>query len=89
MDLRNVPIIRLEIEELKSTIQSQLGVRGSELGTIISEQIDKAFADYPFERKVKEIVYEQMTKAIESYFKYGKGSDAINAAVSTLFEEKQ
>ena len=52
---------------------------------IVSEQIDKAFADFPFESRVKEVVYHEMTKSIEAYFKYGKGADVIKKAVEAKY----
>ena len=87
MDFDTIPIIKMEIERLRSTIMAHLGVHGSELGEAISEQIDQAIADYPFNAKVREIVYTQVTKSIESYFAYGHGNKVIKDAIDSIFTD--
>lgn len=89
MDIRNLPIIKFEIEGIRSTIAAQLGVRNSEFGDVLQQEIEKAVADYPFEAKVREIVYSCMTQSIQNYFSYGEGAKAIKQSVSDIFEKEK
>ena len=53
MDVNAMPIIRLEIDRLKMAVSQAIGTRGSELGELIDQQIDKTLADFPIEEAIK------------------------------------
>ena len=77
MDSNAVPLIRLEIENLKHAIIRHMGAVGSELGERLSEQIDKAIEEYPWEEQVKKITHEAIDDTIERYFKHGHGMTVL------------
>ena len=87
MKYEAIPTLRFEIDSVKSTIMSHLGVLGSELGDEISKSIDKAVATYPFDDKVRGIVHDAINSNIESYFKYGKGGESIRESINIAFKE--
>ena len=87
MDGRAIPVIRLSIENMKHAIIQHMGVEGSELSDYIGEQCDKAVADYPWERTVKEVVNAAIQKGLERYFSCGPGYKAVEAAIEAALEE--
>lgn len=86
LDFSAIPIIRVEVDRLKSSIVHMLGMQGSILGERVAEQIDRAIADYPWQQQVEEAVSTAVTKAISQYFNYGRGWVAIKEAVEQGLE---
>lgn len=89
MDLRSMPLIKFEIEGIKSQIASYLGTRGSELEGVLAAEIGKAIASFPLKARVQEIVHYQIARSIEVYFQHGKGADAIEETIDSIFSEIQ
>ena len=87
MNYESVPIIRFEIENLKHQVATMLGIIGSELNDAISSEMEKAVADYDFEKEVRQAVNECLNEAIHNYWKYGKGREAIQQAVKEAIEK--
>lgn len=85
MNFEAMPILRMQIEGMKSAIVTHLGARGSELGEAMAEQVDKVIADYDWEGEVRRIVKATLTDKIQYYFKYGDGAKAVQDAVSEGF----
>jgi len=86
MRVEAVPIIRLSVESMKASILQHMGAAGSELGEVISAEIDKTMKNYPWESEVSDIVRAEVRRQIEAYFKYGNGATAINAALDKVFQ---
>jgi hypothetical protein len=84
-----LPIIGLDIKGMDAHLQSALGVKGSELGDAISQQIDKAIAEYPFEQKVSLYASQAIDSAISDYFNlYNHGGSQIYTAVFDFLADK-
>ena len=86
MRFEAIPTIKLEIQNMKSAIMTQLGLVGSDLGKTLSGEIDKAVASYDFQGEVTEIVHKAIRNHVEGYFKYGNGHSVISDAVESALE---
>lgn len=92
MDVRSMPIIRLELDHLKQSVSCHLGLYQDELSKNVNAQIEKAIADFDFEGEVSRIATEAIKKAIEFEFTCGDGftwiQEAINKAFTDMFKPK-
>ena len=82
-----MPIIRLEVENLKHAIVTHMGCIGSELGDRIAAEVDKAVEQYPWESTVKKVVEQSIYKALERHFTYGRGFKAIEGAIEAALSD--
>lgn len=87
MDQQAMPILKLEIERLSHTINSMLGIHGSELGEMLQVSVEKAVASYDMDAKVNDVVKRCVDSQIENYFKFGPGAKAIKAMIDSSFGE--
>ena len=87
MNAESMPIIRLEIENMKQTIITALGLRGSELGEAVQVGIERAVKAYDFDAKVSQIVSDIITMDIDSFFRHGPGRAAIQSVVQNTLED--
>ncbi|MGD2065599.1 MAG: hypothetical protein PVI43_00330 [Candidatus Bathyarchaeota archaeon] len=86
MNHEAMPLIRLEVEQMKSTILTHLGAHNSEMGEVLKVEIEKVIESYDWQGKVTEIVHTELTKQVADYFKYGQGHDLVKAAVTEGFD---
>jgi len=86
MDYEAIPTLKIEIQNMKHSIIAHLGATGSELGEALNGEIMAAVDNYPWQKQVTAIVHEVLNKKIESYFSYGPGSKAVDAAVEEGFK---
>jgi len=81
-----MPIVRLEIDNMKKSILSHLGVIGSELGDRLAAEIEEAIESYSWGDRVKFIVHEAIEARIQDYFSFGEGGRKIKDAINEGFK---
>ena len=77
-----IPILRFEIEGMKASILTHLGVMGSDLGKALDEEITNAVNKFPWQERVDEIVYKAIHTQLQEYFQYGEGSKIIEKTIN-------
>lgn len=87
MNYDAIPVIRLEVQGMKAAIMAHMGAEGSELGTALSAEIDKAVANYPWQDRVNVQVTKIIDDAVSFYFR-GEGRRLIMNAVNENLEEQ-
>jgi hypothetical protein len=92
MDVRSMPIIRLELDYMKQSVSYHLGLHKNELSKNVNAQIEKAIAEFDFEGEVSRIATEAIRRAINFEFTCGNGftwiQEAINKAFTDMFKPK-
>ena len=87
----NMPRVTIELEGMKQQIVHAFSSRNQEIETAIEEQLTKAINTFPFEETVlklsREIISAAIKDALEHYFKYGEGREAIQQAVTDKLNE--
>jgi len=86
MNFESVPMIRLELDYMKSSIISTLGLYGSELGEAVKERIEQTIKNYDFNGKVSAIASDVITSEIEAFFKFGNGREYIQSSVQKVLD---
>ncbi len=76
------PVMRLEIEGMKLQVLRYLQVEHEHLEAAIETAAKKALAEYDLEAEVKRQVNAALQQAIEQYYRFGDGHNAIFAAVT-------
>ena len=76
-----MPIIRLEIEQMRHCVLSHLAQYNKEIEGMVSEEIDRVIKNIDLRAEVRKHMVSCITGAVESYFKYGDGSKAVKDAV--------
>ena len=87
MNFDAVPIIKIELENMRHSIMAHLGIVGSELSEILDKKIQEAIESYDFSGKVNAIVSTVITEAIEYCFRYGGGRQCINETVNDVLNQ--
>lgn len=85
MNYEAMPAIRLEVEGMKASIMTHLGVMGSEMGEAIDGEVQRAVDSYPWKEKVSRIVNGAITEHIQGHFLFGAGATAIKQSVEEAF----
>lgn len=83
--MRDMPIIRLEIEGMKASILHALTEYELQMDSLVKEAIERQCSsehihqliNYETSRAIDEAVKDE----INNFFKYGKGRDAIKSAI--------
>ena len=81
MDVRSMPMVRLELDYMKQSILHHLGLHENELSKNVNDQIEKAIAEFDFEGEVSRIATEAIRKAINFEFTSGDGFIWIQEAI--------
>lgn len=80
-----VPIIRLEVEGMKHTVQMMLSKYAAELDKEVFDAVEKFCTSSNIERVINECTEKSIKQAIEleigDFFRYGNGRKAIKEAV--------
>jgi len=87
MDINSMPRVRLEVDSMKYSIISHLGLYHDELSKNVNAQIEKAIAEFDFEGEVSRIATEAIRKAINFEFTCGDGFTWIQEAISKAFTD--
>ena len=87
MDYKAVPIIKLELEHMKQSMLTHLGLATNELSEAVSANLGKAIENFDFSYAVLNAANEAIAETIESYFKYGEGRSFIQAAIQESFDK--
>lgn len=90
MDLKSVPIIRLEIENLKHSISHYLGIENSDLEKVVHQEIDKQkdFLDQQVRLEVSRCINQIIREKVYEYFSTGEGADNIKKAIKKTLDKK-
>lgn len=87
MNYECVPIIRLEVERLKTCVCHMMGIKGSELEKVIRDKIDSI----DIKRKIEELVEKDLesilTTAIKEYFLFGEGKESMRKIIGGIFKD--
>lgn len=86
MDFGAIPVIKLEVESMRHAILHHMGLAGSELGEHLSAEIQRAVNEYPWKERVDATVRQALDEAIDGFFRYGRGRQAINKAIDDALE---
>jgi len=81
MDIENVPIIKIDLDNIRRQIKTSLGVSNNELGTMIDDALKEAISSYDFDSKVINIVHEIITEEIDEFFKNGPGRIVVKKTI--------
>ena len=85
--MMNVPIIRLEIEGMKYTLQTALSEHSAQIDKDVQAAIERFCRPENIQehinRAVKQSLGVVLAEEIERHFKYGEGREAIRQAVRT------
>ena len=87
MNLRAIPIVKLELEGMKHSILTHLGLATNELSEAVSAQIEKAIESFDFSDAVLRASSGAIAETIEDYFKYGQGRQFIQQAIQDAFSK--
>ncbi len=91
-ELKNMPMIRLELEGMRQAILHSFLKYNSELNKAVDEALKNAVsADSFFElvdREVREAVNECVAKEIKGYFGWGEGRKMISETIEAAFKNK-
>ena len=82
-----MPIIRLEIQHMKQTMQVALADYHLKISEEVDIQLANVIENYPFEEVVQKAAYDALTGAIGSYFKYGDGYKLVQKALKDTFAD--
>lgn len=80
-----MPLVKVEIDRMRHTIVTQLGLMHSELGEALSAEIERAVAEYDWQAHTRRIVNEVLDKCVSDYFSIGPGFDLISSTVEKAF----
>ena len=85
--MMKMPIVRLEIDNMKYQILHAFQDHNEEIEKIVEEQLNSAIASYPFEEEIRKIsrdtISEVISRSIKDYFSYGEGYKLIQELIST------
>ena len=86
----NLPIVRLEVENMRHTIQVALSQYLTQMDTDIQASLDSVCTPENVTRIVKETAEREIEGVIreemQKFFRYGKGRAAVQDAVKAILE---
>ena len=83
-----MPLIKLEVEGMKASIITALGLRGSELSERVNAMIDEAVKSHDFDKDVTEAAHACITESIHELFQFsGSGRCLIRKVISAEFDK--
>jgi len=85
--MSELPLIRIEIQEMKHTITSHLNTYHKQVSEAVEKEIETAIEEYDFVGEVQKIVHNVMTSKIDNYFKYGAGNKLISEVIGKTLED--
>lgn len=83
-----LPIIRIQLDHMKHSIASMLGVEGSDFEKALNSEIDKQvtiLAEDEIPRIVRESLLQCAKDSINAYFSYGEGRKVIDETIKKSF----
>jgi hypothetical protein len=88
----NMPILRLELEGMKQEMMLALGRYQTQINDAVEEQLENVVQNFDYEKVVKAAASQAITEAIQTYFKYGHGTeiiaDTVREALDKILAEK-
>ena len=86
----NIPILTLELREMRHTIHHMLSDRMTGINDAIQAQVDATLDPANVKRIVEEVVSReidaQLKESVRHYYSYGKGAEALRAGVTEALD---
>ena len=79
--MMNMPLIRLELEQMRYQVVHALGSHQQEISAAVDKELEKVINEFDFTGTVAVIANQVIKEKVEEYFKYGRGRGTIEAAV--------
>ncbi len=83
--MNQFPILKIELEGIRQTMMHAFNGYTDTLNSAVRERLDKIVNDKYFTQmiatQVRQTLEESVQEALKSYFKYGKGREAIDATI--------
>jgi len=79
--MEQLPLIRLEIEEMKHAILHHFNLYQKDVSDTVKKEIEKSIKEFDFVNAVKKATEEILQSEIEAYFKYGEGFKMIQESI--------
>ncbi len=83
-----LPAVRFTIEGLKTKVLHAVSMLTDEMDFAIQAQVEKAIAEFNWEREVRQLTVTCIRSQLEHYFKYGEGYTQIKSAIESGFADK-
>lgn len=84
--MRDTPIIRLELEQMKQSMMVALGNYHDDITANVDEQLTRAIKNFDWEAAVSRAASDAIRKAVDDYFKWGEGHTIIHTAVGDALD---
>ncbi len=84
-----IPIIRIELQGMKESIQQALAVHNDEFNTMISAAVDKAFDVETIQAKIDASVQQCLNDSIEALSGHYRVRELITELVVQSLEKKR
>ena len=85
--MKEYPIIRLELERMKHSMLTHLGVYHQEISDQVEKYMDGAIKNFDFGSAVEEASRDAIVETINGYFKYGDGNRFIREVITKSLNE--
>lgn len=86
-----LPIVKIELEGMRQSICVALTSHFERLDSDFRAAIDQAVKEFDptvvFKRHVEQVIDDSVKKAVEHYFLYGEGREAVREAVTAHIRE--
>jgi hypothetical protein len=83
----NLPIVRLEVEEMRHTILHHFSKYQSDLNEFVGQALKDVINNFNYADAVKKTAEPMIYEALEGYFKYGEGRSLIDSVISQTLKE--
>jgi len=85
--MNEMPIIRLEVEQIKHQILHHFGQYQKEVSVAVEKQIEKVIGEFDFYAEIKPIVEKCLRDNLNGYFSYGEGNTMINNSLQEALDK--
>lgn len=80
--MNGMPMIRLELEQMRATILHQFTNYNKELSEAVDKELKKVIENFDYEGTITRVANEVITKVIQDYFSWsGEGKKLIEDSV--------
>jgi len=85
--MEQLPLIKLEIEQMKYQIYHHFVAHQEQLTKHVKETLEKVIDNFDYESAVKQAAGEIIEESIKHYFKYGDGRKMIENSLQKGLDE--
>ncbi len=87
-----LPLISIELQGLRQSLHHSLGLCMQEFNDIMQAEVDRVVTPENLQRMIREVagpaVEAAVQSAVKSYFSYGAGHRAVQAAVDEVVHQQ-